>query len=158
MHWQRAISLVCACLLLLASAGAAKYAAQHLLPPPLQRRRVVVGRFCCLWLDWRCHSASGDSQLESAFFSARPRCPAGLCRRHAPRRERQCTPFNTFDFLELVLQWPPTNCEDNSCTPTQDFFTLHGGCQWHSHGAHRFVADGSLMPPSYYWYLHRHDS
>ena len=37
-----------------------------------------------------------------------------------------CTTSTSFDYLELVLQWPVTNCQSTSCNATDAYFTLHG--------------------------------
>ena len=37
-----------------------------------------------------------------------------------------CTTSTNFDYLELVLQWPVTNCKSSSCNATDAYFTLHG--------------------------------
>ena len=36
------------------------------------------------------------------------------------------SPRQTFNYLELVLQWPPTSCKTTSCNSTDAYFTLHG--------------------------------
>ena len=39
-----------------------------------------------------------------------------------------CTSSTSFDYLELVLQWPVTSCKSSSCNATDAYFTLHGAC------------------------------
>ncbi len=38
-----------------------------------------------------------------------------------------CTTSSHFDYLELELQWPVTNCKAGTgCNGTDAFFTIHG--------------------------------
>ncbi|AES81848.1 ribonuclease T2 family protein [Medicago truncatula] len=42
-------------------------------------------------------------------------------------------PNPQYDFLKLVLQWPPTTCLKKPCTRHQNNFTVHGH-EWVKHG------------------------
>lgn len=39
-----------------------------------------------------------------------------------------CTSQSTWDYLMLVMQWPPTECmsQNYGCSTYSQFFTLHG--------------------------------